>query len=288
MVVTQGLCAPSDKSGDFPLPIAIGGRVLACAAVSPHHTESCMQLHHAGRLAVVLLAMGAVACDSTNTGREAVSISFTTKAPGTALMAATQAANFDVTMTNGANTLIITKAQLVLREVELKLSATTTCATGTAADDCQRVQLGPTLIDLPVTDAVMSALSTQVPAGTYREIEFDIRRPGTDSADLAFVAANPNFNNVSIRVEGTYNGTPFVFTSELDQEVEIEFDPPVVITGDANNATIGVNVRSWFTNTDGTLINPATATVGQPNASLVANKIKASLRAFEDDDKSGS
>lgn len=247
-----------------------------------------MKLQNAGKFAVVLSAMAAVACDSTNTGRQAVSISFSTKAPGALIMASQQAASFDVTMTNGANTLIITKAQLVLREVELKLSAVTTCATGTVADECERVQLGPTLINLPVTDAVASALTTQVPAGTYREIEFDIRRPGSDSADLAFVAANPNFNNVSIRVEGTYNGTPFVFTSELDQEVEIEFNPPVVITDGANNATIGVNVRSWFTNTDGTLINPATATVGQPNASLVANKIKASLRAFEDDDKDGS
>ena len=236
---------------------------------------------------IAMLALGSAACDSTNTGRQNVGISFSTKA-ALSLVANEQSANFNITMTNGANTLVITRAQLVLRELELKLSTTSTCATGTVEDSCEEIELGPMLIDLPVTDAVMTPITTQVPAGTYREIEFDIRRPGTDPADVAFVATNPNFNNVSIRVEGTYNGTPFVFTSELDQEVEIDFNPPVVITDGNNNATIAVDIRSWFTNTDGTLISPATANPGQPNASIVSEKIKVSLRAFEDDDKDGS
>jgi len=235
----------------------------------------------------VLLALTTAACDSTDTGRQAMGISFSTKAAALAVASA-QPASFNITVTNGANTLVITKAQLVLRELELKLSATSTCEQGTVEDSCEEIELGPMLIDLPVTDAVLTPITTQVPAGTYREIEFDIRRPGTDPADVAFVTTNPNFNNVSIRVEGTYNGTPFVFTSELDQEVQIDFNPPVVITEGNNNATIAVNIRSWFTNADGTLISPATANPGQPNASIVSEKIKVSLRAFEDDDKDGS
>jgi hypothetical protein len=78
-----------------------------------------------------------------------------------------------------------------------------------------------------------------------------------------------------------------VFTSELDQEVQIDFNPPVVITDGSKNATIAVNIRAWFTNPDGSLVNPATASPGQPNASATSERIKASLRAFEDDDKSG-
>lgn len=236
-----------------------------------------------------LLVLATAACDSTTTtGRQGVGISFSTKAATAVVVAGASDANFNITMTNGSNTLVITKAQLVLRELELKLSSTVTCSTGTAQDSCEEIELGPMLITLPVTDAVATPITAQVPAGTYREIEFDIRRPGTDPADQAFVAANPNFNNVSIRVEGTYNGVAFVFTSQLDQEVQIDFNPPVVITDGANNATIGVNIRSWFTNANGTLINPATANPGQQNASIVAEKIKVSLRAFEDDDKSGS
>ena len=247
-----------------------------------------MTSKHLSRAGGVLLALSVAACDSTNTGRLGVGISFSTKAPGALLMAGPQGPSLAITMTNGANTLVITKAQLVLRELELKLSASTTCATGTTADSCERVALGPMLIDLPVDNLVATPVTAQVPAGTYQEIEFDIRRPGSDPADAAFIAANPNFNNVSIRVEGTYNGVAFIFTSELDQEVQIDFNPPLVVTEGSNNATIGVDIRSWFTNTNGTLISPATANVGQVNASIVAEKIKISLRAFEDDDKSGS
>ncbi len=235
------------------------------------------------------LAIGGIAaCDSTGTDRQAVSISFSTQAPAALASAGQSGSAYNITVSNGANTLVITKAQLVLRELELKTSSTVSCAEGTGEDSCEEIQLGPMLIDLPVTDAVMTPITTQVPAGTYREIEFDIRRPGTDPADEVFKAANPNFANASIRLEGTYNGTAFVFVSELDQEVQIDFDPPVVITDGNNNATIAVDIRAWFTSTTGALINPATANPGQPNASIVSEKIKASLRAFEDDDKSGS
>lgn len=226
----------------------------------------------------------ASACDSTSPGdRQGVAISFSTKAT----VPAAPQPSFNITMTSGTNTLVITRAQLVLRELELKLAASSTCSTGTTTDDCEEIQLGPTLIDLPVTDVIASPITAQVPPGTYREIEFDIRRPGTDPADAAFVAANPNFNNVSIRVEGTYNGTPFVFTSQLDQEVQIDLNPPAVITDASNNVTIAVNIRDWFTGANGAIIDPATANPGQPNASIVAEKIKVSLRAFEDDDKNG-
>ena len=237
--------------------------------------------------AIAALMLGAVACDSTDTGRQPVTLSFSTKAPVLSI-ASNETVAYDITVTNGANTLVITKAQLVLRELELKFSETATCTSGDASDSCEELQFGPMLIDLPVTDAVLSPITAQVPAGTYREIEFDIRRPQTDPADVAFVAVHPEFNNVSIRLEGTYNGTAFVFTSQLDQEVQIDFDPPVVITDGNNNVTIAVDIRSWFTNTNGTLINPATANPGQPNASIVSEKIKTSLRAFEDDDKDGS
>ena len=236
---------------------------------------------------LAMFAVAAAGCDSTATGRQPVTVSFSTKAPAVPVVASADAP-FAITVAEGANTLVITKAELVLREVELKVSTTTTCATGTAEDSCEEIQLGPMKIDLPVTDVVSSPISTQVPAGTYNEIEFDIRRPGTDPADVAFVQANPQFNNVSIRVEGTFNGQAFVFTSQLDQEVQIDFNPPVTITEGSNNVTIAVDMRSWFRNAQGVLINPATANPGQTNESPVTARIKASLRAFEDDDKSGS
>ena len=236
----------------------------------------------------VLLALAVSACDSTGTDRQPIGISFSTMAPPAPIVAGTESGSLSITVTGGGSTLIVTRAQLVLHELELKLSTSSTCAEDTVEDSCESIELGPMLIELPVTDVVMTPIAATVPSGTYHEIEFDIRRPGTDPADVAFVAANPNFNNVSIRLEGTFNGAPFVFTSELDQEVQIDFDPPLVITEANNNVTIAVDIRSWFTNSNGTLVSPATANPGQPNASIVSERIKVSLRAFEDDDKDGS
>jgi hypothetical protein len=250
--------------------------------------EVRMTVRSLATLLLTSLPLAGMACDSTSTGGQPVTISFSTKAQPAAFVAQDGNTSLDISVGEGGNTLVITKAELVLRELELKLSTTSSCATGTVEDSCESIELGPMKITLPVTDVVASPISTTVPAGTYHEIEFDIRRPGTDPADQAFVAANPQFNNVSIRVEGTFNGTPFVFTSQLDQEVQIDFNPPVVIAEGANNVTIAVDLRSWFRNSQGVLINPATANPGQPNESAVTSRIQASLRAFEDDDKSGS
>lgn len=239
------------------------------------------------RLPLGALVLGGLAAcgDSSGPNRQAVSVSFSSQAP--AAVVAEASPSYNITVTSGNNTLVITKAQLVLRELELKLSASTACADGEAADDCEEIKLAPMLVDLPVTTGVVTALSASIPAGSYSEIEFDIHKPGDDALDAAFKAANPAFANISVRVEGTYNGQPFVFTSTANESVELEFTPPVVIDGSNNNITILVNLRNWFRTSSGALIDPATANPGQPNASLVASNIKASLDAIEDDDEDG-
>ena len=236
------------------------------------------------RTLLPLVAVGIAACgdSSTTPNTRPVALSFTSRA------ATTLGANFDITVTSGTNTLVITKAQLVVRKIKLKLSATTACADDdTSPDDCNEMELAPRLVDLPVTDVLATAINASIPEGTYRKIEFRIHKPGDDAPDAAFKLANPNFANSSVRVEGTFNGQPFVFTSAVNEKVELEFNPPVVITNTNNNVTIQVDVPTWFRNTDGTIISPATANPGQPNASIVASKIKASLKGFKDDDKDG-
>ena len=241
------------------------------------------------RTLLPLVALGIAACGvfSTAPNRPTLTLSFSSRAPAP-VASASLAPNFDISVTSGANTLVITKAQLVVRKIELKSLATTACSEdGISADDCDEIELGTRLVDLPVSDALAPATTASIPEGTYREIEFKVHKPGTDAIDAAFILANPDFKDISVRVEGTYNGAQFTFTSAVNEEVELEFNPPVVITAASNNITIQVDLRTWFRNTDGTVIDPATANTGGPNASLVASKIKASLRAFEDRDKDG-
>ena len=90
-----------------------------------------------------------------------------------------------------------------------------------------------------------------------------------------------------MRVVGTYNGVAFVFTSDATASQENEFDPPLVVDGTtATDLTLFVDLSTWFL-VDGVLVDPAQANGEQPFASQVKNNIKASIRAFEDDDRDG-
>jgi hypothetical protein len=72
---------------------------------------------------------------------------------------------------------------------------------------------------LPLDGSVSQEITAQVDPGRYDEIEFDIHKPDDDNQrDLDFIALNPNFADISIRVTGTYNGLGFVFTSDLNEE----------------------------------------------------------------------
>lgn len=234
-----------------------------------------------GKLVLTGAAVVFAACSSpTGAARKAMSFSFSTQP-------ATAPASMDVTVGDGTNTLVITKAQVVVRKLELKRSATTTCPEeDTSTDDCDEVKAGPFLVDLPLTAGATTALNGSIPAGTYRELEMKIHKPTSTAADQAFVTANPNFADASVRVEGTYNGKAFVYTSKVTTQIEREFNPPITLDADNKNVTIKVNLAAWFMN--GTaVIDPTTANPGQPNESLVNNNIQRSFRAFEDDDKNG-
>jgi hypothetical protein len=86
---------------------------------------------------------------------------------------------------------------------------------------------------------------------------------------------------------GTWNGAPFVFTSDVTANQESEFDPPLTVDGSVSTElTLFVDLSNWF-RVDGALVDPAQANDQQPLSSQVKNNIKASIRAFEDDDHDG-
>ena len=234
---------------------------------------------------------GALACkDSTGPASPPVSLSFSTKTLNSsgAIMQANGPA-FDVAVTGGGNTLIITRVQMVVRKIELKRSNTATCpeVVPSNSDDCEELSIGPLLLDLPLTTAILTPVSVSIPAGTYRELELKLHKPGDDARDQAFKTANPAFADTSIRVQGTYNGRAFVFTSRVSEEMELEFNPPLTIGATGGNVTVQIDVAAWFRSASGAVIDPATANIGGLNEGIVKANIKASFRALEDDDRDG-
>jgi hypothetical protein len=187
---------------------------------------------------------------------------------------------------DAGNTLTYDRVQIVFREVELENESHDGGCENPAGDDgCEEVNIGPFLVDLPLGEPGASRVFTAtVPAGTYDKVEFQIRQPDDDPEDQAFLAEHPEFANISLRVEGSYNGTPFEFTSALEADLELELTTPIVLGGSAEtDLTLLVNLDAWFRAPDGTLLDPASADAG-----VVAENIQRSFEAFEDEDHSGS
>lgn len=192
----------------------------------------------------------------------------------------------------GSDTIILTSVQIVLREIELKAVGGSVCDSAQGHDDCEEIEFGPTLLDLPLGAGAERQLTVAIDTGSYGKIEFEIHAPETgDSADDAFVALNPAFDGISIRVVGTYNGIAFIYTSDLDVEQEYSFNPPLTVTETTGaSVTLFVNLAAWFDNGDlqnPGLIDPASANQGGALEGEVKSNIESSLNAFEDEDQDG-
>ena len=243
-------------------------------------------------LAMLGMAAAVAACtDGTGPGSaRTVSLTFSTAANGAPLLS--RMGVEDDTLISGSDVLVITSAQVVLREIELKRDDDDACDRRGQSDDddCEEFEIGPMLVDLPLGGATETVLTIPIDTGTYDEIEFEVHKPEDDgaAADQAFVAQHPDFDRVSIRVEGTWNGTPFVFTTDLNVEQEIDLVPPLVVTeGTGTNVTLRVDLDRWFRNQSGALVDPASANQGGQNENLVKDNIKDSFEAFEDEDRDG-
>lgn len=193
----------------------------------------------------------------------------------------------------GNDTIILRSVELVLREIELKRVESAACDSIAGNDDCEEFETGTTLLSVPLgATAVDAVVSVNAPAGMYDEIEFKIHKPES-SDDAAFIAANPAFDGVSIRVTGTYSqaGTrsDFTYTSDLDASQEVALSTPLTVSdGQPASVTLRVDVSMWFLNAGRTaLVDPASANKGQPNESLVKDNIEQSFDAFRDDNHDG-
>jgi len=250
---------------------------------------------------------GLAACSADSTapgaaGRQSMTVSFTTSASSGASASRIGLAGLSssITDTSGSNVLVITKAQIVLARLELERADATCTSEEAAGDDdhhgdddkCAELELAPTVVDLPMDSAVTTALNVTVAPGTYSSLEAKVRPIETNKGHLgagtvAFIAAHQELVGVSVRVEGTFNGKAFTWTGSPRAELEIDFNPDLVVADSAANITMNVDVAKWFKTNSGALIDPATALDGRSNANLVERNIRASIHAFRDDDCDG-
>lgn len=242
-------------------------------------------------LTATLVASGCGDSDTTGPAQDTGLTLSVFSQPATASLVVGPSLSAAVTQTVGQETLVISRVAVVVRKIKLKRAFATGCddsATG-SDDSCKEFVAGPMILEIPLDGSVTTVTSINVPPDTYDRLEFEIHKPSDDTeADLAFLQANPDFDDVSVRVEGTFDGEPFVFLQDLNEKQEIDLSPSLALAdGIPSNITLDVDVLAWFLAPGGSLIDPATANKGGDNENVVENNIKASIEAFEDSDHDG-
>jgi hypothetical protein len=237
------------------------------------------------RLALAILALALLGCSDSDLGDVRLqAASFNASSTEVSAEAGQLAINA------GDDEIVLDQVGLVLRKVRLDGPSTESCPEDGEGDSgCGELEFGPVLFELPLEEAAEGVLDGLVPVGSYTGLKFQLHRPTNANEDADFVAEHPDYDDVSIRVAGTYNGTPFVFTSDLTDVETVPFGGPVEVeTEGPLPLTLLVQVADWFASPDGGLVNPADANDGGPFESLVEQQIRESFRAFRDGDSDGS
>lgn len=159
------------------------------------------------------------------------------------------------------------------------------------ADDalaCSDWISGPLLVDLDLLGGTTPLGAVLSPVGTFDSISFDISIPdGGDPEEEAYLAANPDMTDISIRIAGAYNGNPFDFALDLTGDQEIALEPPMVVT-DASagfEVQLSFDVATWFFDLAGVLIDPASVCPvddesGCDARDLIEANVEASIQSY--------
>ena len=209
-------------------------------------------------------------------------LAFTT---GTALGAHADAAPITI----GGHTLDLSAVTITVARAELKPAASVVCAddnesanddrapsgsanadgdhNGSGKDGCGEMKIGPTTIDLPLDGSMVTVPADAIPPGTFQELELR----------LAF-----------IRLQGTFDGKAFDVTVSTPVRGDIQLTTPVVVTaGTATSITVTVPIATWFTNTDGSLLDPSKLNTTPSLMSQFVGRVATSFHAFEDENHDG-
>lgn len=233
-------------------------------------------------LAIALIVPGCEkSTEPTGTGQ----ISMTSKYTSAPAPAASIRPDFAVASESAIDSIRITRARFVLRDIKFKTQA-----------DSSNFRTLPMILELNLSGAVQEVSVASVPFGTYRRIEFDVHRVDTASVNGVPAAERPLYadflagDRYSIIIEGTIYTAgqaprSFVYRSRVNAKQKIDLSPELVVSDGQTsvNVTMLVSSDGWF-KSGNTLLDPTDSR----NESEIDNNLRASIRVYKDNNKDGS
>lgn len=230
--------------------------------ITESHMIAFSTLRRLGGLAAI--AVVAAACDDAGPN---TNVSVRMASPAQAGLSAAADGGLDIAGTNG--TLHISTLKLIVDEFELdKLS--NDCNDDVPGVDCEKFERKLFAVDVPLGSGAVTIDREQIAAGTYTELEFEVKDLEDESGDedaarLAALLAelraqHPDWPaRASMLIEGTFTpvgGAPQGFRAYFEAEIEIEYAlSPVLVVDETSTSGVTIDLRPdlWFRNLDGTV-----------------------------------
>jgi len=192
--------------------------------------------------------------------------------PGASL---TMKVDFAAAKASAADTVALTSAKVLMKRIKFE---------NDAEEDSSELKLGPFIITLNLTGGLTEIATGDIPNGTYDKVKFEIHKMEDNDAigDTSFLIGT---EGCSFVIKGMYNDTAFTYKSKKGVEIEMNVNPPIVISDSLKdvNITLTVNPSNWFKN-GGVFIDPR----NEGNRSVIDDNIKNSFKkAYRDNDHDG-
>ena len=138
------------------------------------------------------------------------------------------------------------------------------------------------VIPLDLSGGKVLAFDTDVPAGTYKELEISIDKLEVGKqSEQALIDEFPSLADASVLVMGTVtrdgSTSPFTFTAALDIDMELFFPSALTVTDQDVTATLislTLDTDTWFRGAGGELFDPS----NEGDRSAIEATITASIK----------
>lgn len=160
------------------------------------------------------------------------------------------------TSVSGVDTIIISRARFVIKDLKFK----------SANEDSLNFKTAAFILDINMNGVEQNIAVSEAPYGSYKRIEFDVHRietktllGRTDSAQFADFLKDEKY---SVIISGTVrlNGkdSSFTYRSKIDAKQKIDINPLLTISKDTADVktTLRISSANWFKNKNGVLVDP--------------------------------